>query len=430
VPPKGDLVKDMRGQFLAIMGSRILASLLQAINVILLARAVTPSDIGLTSAILGVCMVLFTVTDFGLSKLVIKTYACEDHGTVASALRLITLTTWTFGTLALLGGLGLSALGVFPVSLTVLILAVAIDRCVEYRLGVAIAANSKAIPSTSILLRRGAQFAVFLLLFTTGVPALWAYSLAQLLGAAAGYLQTTFVLRRLVTRVAARRPIREVLSKAFAFFVQNVTSVIGTLDTFLVSAFSGAHNAGLYAAASRGTSPLLLIPGTLSESVLPHASRATPSQARELGLRLVIVFLGILLLGGPVGFIVAEPLCTLVYGDAYRGAGLPLAILLLGLPFAILAGGLRSVLQGQGQENFVAKVGVAFSFAFVLAVAVGGAMYGAMGAAVASSTIMFAVNCLPLIVRVAQIHESPGEEEMILAPEPRVSVRGSGGRES
>jgi O-antigen/teichoic acid export membrane protein len=382
-----------------MVGARLAANVLQAVNVILLARAVSPSDIGLTSAIIGFCIVLFTVTDFGLSTLISKSYAHGDQVMVASALRYTTLTTWTFGTIAFAAGLGLSAVGVIPLSLSVLIMAVAVDRCVEFRLGVPIAADLKIVPSLSILLRRVTQLGVFLGFVGLGVPALWAYSTAHLLGALAGYLQTTIFLRRLVGKVRSRRPAREVFGKAFAFCVKNVSVQIQFLDSFLVSAVSGAHSAGLYAAASRVTSPLMLIPGTLAASVLPHAARSTPRQARDLGLRILLVLAVLLALGTPAGFILAEPVCALLYGDAYRSAGLPLAFLLVGIPFAIAAAALSAILQAQGDERFVAKVGVIFALAFVSAITSGSISGGATGAAI-GSTVVYLGNCLALIYRI------------------------------
>jgi O-antigen/teichoic acid export membrane protein len=394
----------VNAQFASILSARILANVLQAVNVIILARAVSPSEIGMTSAIIGFCMVLFTVTDFGLSTLISKSYAREDHLMVSSALRYTTITTWAFGILALAVGVGLSAGHVIPLSLTALILSVAIDRCVEYRLSVPIAADSKIIPSSSILLRRGVQFLVFVALVLGDVSALWAYALAQLIGACAGYLQSTYFLRSRVVRVDARLPWKTVFRNSFAFFINNVTAQISTLDTFLVSAFAGAHSAGLYAAASRVTSPLILIPGTLASTVLPPAARATPGQARKAGLRIAVLLPAVLLVVAPVGYFVAEPLCVLLYGEEYRAAGRALSVLVLGIPFAVLAAALSAVLQAQGHERFVAKVGIGFAFAFISAIAVGGHVHGAIGAAV-GGCLATAANCVPLVIRVFQLRD-------------------------
>jgi O-antigen/teichoic acid export membrane protein len=391
----------VNAQFASIIGARLAASLLQAANIILLARAVPPSDIGLTSAIIGFCMVLFTITDFGLSTLIIKSYAQGDHQMAASALHYVTLTTWAFGAIGLAAGLGLAAVGTIPLSLPWLILAVAIDRCVEFRLSVPIAADLKVVPSSSILIRRVTQLGVFIGFVGVGVPALWAYSMAQLLGAVAGYFQTTFFLRRLVGKASPRRPAREVFGKGFPFCVKNVSVQIQFLDSFLVTSFSGAHNGGLYAAASKVTNPLILIPGTLGQTVLPRAARGTPRKARDLGVRVMLVLALVLIFGAPVGFIIAEPVCALLYGDAYRSAGLPLAFLLVGIPFAIAAAALSAILQAQGDERFVAKVGVIFALVFVSAISIGGISGGPTGAAI-GSTLVYLGNCIPLIYRMSR----------------------------
>jgi O-antigen/teichoic acid export membrane protein len=253
----------------------------------------------------------------------------------------------------------------------------------------------------SILIRRGTQLGLYIGFVGGAVPPLWAYSISFLLGALAGYLQSTLFLHRLVGHESSRRPLREVFGKGFAFGVKNVSIQIQFLDSFLVSAFSGAHSAGLYAAASKVTSPLILIPGTLGASVLPHAARATPRQARKLGVRVVLVLAVVLILGAPVGFILAEPVCTLLYGNAYRGAGLPLAFLLVGIPFAIVAAALSAILQGQGDERFVAKLGVIFALAFVSAISIGAISGGPTGAAI-GSTAVYVANCIPLMYRMSR----------------------------
>lgn len=401
----------MNAQFASILSARILANVLQAVNVIVLARAVTPADIGMTSAIIGFCMVLFTVTDFGLSTLISKSFARDDHVMVASALRYTTITTWVFGLLAFVVGIGLSTVDVIPLALTVLILSVALDRCVEYRLSVPIAAESKSVPASSILLRRGFQFIAFVGFILGGVDALWAYALAQLSGALVGYLQSTYFLRNRVVPVTTRLPWRTVLRNSFAFFVNSVTAQISTLDTFLVSVFSGAHSAGLYAAASRVTSPLILIPGTLASTVLPPAARATAQQARRVGIRLIMLLPAVLLIAGPAGYFVAEPLCQLLYGAEYRPAGLTLTVLFIGIPFAVLAAALGAILQAQGSEQFVAKVGVGFAVAFVTAIGVGGHLYGSLGAATGGCAAM-ALNCIPLVVKVLRLPDSPELAEL------------------
>lgn len=247
---------------------------------------------------------------------------------------------------------------------------------------------------------------MFIGLVLGGVDALWAYALAQLIGALVGYLQSTYFLRGRVVKVKSRLPWRTVLKTSYAFLVSSVTAQISTLDTFLVSVFSGAHSAGLYAAASRVTSPLILIPGTLASTVLPPAARATASQARRVAVRLIVLLPVILLVAGPVGYFVAEPLCQLLYGAEYRPAGLTLTVLFIGIPFAVLAAALGAILQAQGQEQFVAKVGVGFALAFVTFIGVGSHGYESVGGAIGGCAAM-ALNCIPLVVRALRLQDPP-----------------------
>ncbi|MDF0530642.1 lipopolysaccharide biosynthesis protein [Tsukamurella sp. 8J] len=397
----------IRAQFATMLGSRITANLLQAVNVIVLARSVNPSEIGVTSAIIGVCMVLFTVTDLGVSTYTMKAHAQREERAVASALRVTTFTTWFFGLLALAGSVGLSGAGVIPLTLTPLVLSVAIDRCVEFRLGVPIAEDSLSIPASSILLRRFIQFAIFLILIPMSVTPLLAYSLAQLLGALAGYAQSRFFLRRSVHYAGHdfKSPFA-ILRESFHYFVSNVTTQIQLLDTFLVSACSGAKQAGLYAAAMRVTSPLVLIPGTLASAVLPPAARATPRQARSIALKLMALVPPVLLISIPGGFLLARPVCVLLYGEAYRDAALTLAIMLQGIPFAILAAAVAAVLQAQGEDRFVAKTGLVFALIFIAAVSGGALWYGSVGAAIGSA-LTAVCKCIPLGIRANRMGHGP-----------------------
>jgi O-antigen/teichoic acid export membrane protein len=93
--------------------------------------------------------------------------------------------------------------------------------------------------------------------------------------------------------------------------------------------------------------------------------------------------------------------CALLYGDAYRDAALPLAYLLVGIPFAIVASALSAILQAHGDERFVAKLGVIFTLAFVCAISIGAISGGPTGAAI-GSTVVYAGKCIPLMYRMSR----------------------------
>jgi O-antigen/teichoic acid export membrane protein len=85
----------------------------------------------------------------------------------------------------------------------------------------------------------------------------------------------------------------------------------------------------------------------------------------------------------------------------------------LGIPFAVLAAALSAVLQAQGDERFVAKVGIGFALTFISAIAIGGHLHGAVGAAI-GGCLATAANCIPLVVKVFRLREaSPSDTRQL-----------------
>lgn len=384
-------------QFTGMLAARVSANALQAINVIVLARAVTPDLVGVASAVIGLGMVVFTVTDLGASTYVMKQFAEMNMIGVRSGLRLINLSGWlacvgaTAIAFAVHGPLGL------PIAMLPLVASVAVDRLVEYRLAVPIAATSTAVPAVSIILRRSIQFIGFLLMWQLGTGAVAAYSLAQLIGALAGYVHSVrFLPRYLDTTAPAAVPIRTIVVQSFPYLVNNVAVHIQLLDTFLVTTLAGAYRGGMYSAAMRVTSPLLLIPGTLAAAVLPAATRATPYAVRSVARRLTLTNPLMVIMAAAGGTAFAEPVCVLLFGSEYAAAAAPLTLLLMTFPFALLAAALSAVLQARGDEVRVAGVGLIGAAAFIFAVGVGAWLHGAVGAA-AGGLAAVSAKCLPLI---------------------------------
>jgi O-antigen/teichoic acid export membrane protein len=77
------------GQFFWVSGGRVVAALIQAAIMLLLVRAVSPSEFGFFAAVYGVMTVAQTFFDFGLPTLVIRERARQSNaGIVTAALRL------------------------------------------------------------------------------------------------------------------------------------------------------------------------------------------------------------------------------------------------------------------------------------------------------------------------------------------------------
>ena len=229
----------------------------------------------------------------------------------------------------------------------------------------------------------------------TGVVA--AYSLSQLIGALAGYVHSMrFLPRYLDTSTPATVPIRTIVVQSFPYLVNNVSVHIQLLDTFLVTTLAGAFRGGMYSAAMRVTSPLLLIPGTLAAAVLPAATRATPYAARSVARRMTLAIPLMVIMAAAGGTAFAEPVCVLLFGAEYAAAAAPLTLLLMTFPFAVLAAALSAALQARGDQVRVARVGLVGAAAFILAVGAGAWIHGAVGAA-AGGLAAVSVKCLPLI---------------------------------
>ena len=368
----------MRAQFLVILISRGLGSVLQAAVLILLARAVPASTFGLVNAVIGIVGILLVVTGLGMSVYLPRARARGDTADVAAALRLNTLSNVVAG-LVLAGAIAIwTDRGGLPVALAVIGLSLALERNVDTVLGVPIADGDSRTPAVSMLLRRSVSLVVLLVGLRVGADPLWSYGAGLLAGAVAGQLHVRHVVD--VDHGAGRSPARVVLRQAWPFLVSNVTGQARTLDTAIVAATLTAASAGLYASASKLVQPLLLIPQTIGAVVTPHAARLAPLAARRLGVRMSLLFVAALVPIIPL-MLVAEQLIVVVMGPTYAGAGPALAWSLAGLPFMSLAASLGGLLQGQGAEKLVAVNGTVFGLLMFPAIVVGALSFGIAGAA-------------------------------------------------
>ncbi|QTE28899.1 oligosaccharide flippase family protein [Pengzhenrongella sicca] len=389
----------MRVQFLVILVSRGIGSLLQAAVLILLARAVPASVFGLVNAVIGIVGLVLVVTGLGMSTYVPRARALGRSADVAAALRLNTISNVVTG-LALAGAIvAWTSWGGLPVGLAIIGASLALERNVDTLLGVPIADGDSRTPAVSMLLRRSVSLAALLAGMWAGLEPLWAYGAGLLLGAVAGQLHVRHVLD--VDRTTGRSPTPDVLRQAWPFLVSNVTAQARTLDTAIVAATLSAASAGLYAAAAKLVQPLLLIPQTVGAVVTPHAARLEPRAARRLGLRLSAVFCASLAPIVPL-MLVAEPLVVFVMGDAYAGAGPALAWSLAGLPFMALAASLGGLLQGQGAERLVAVNGTVFGLLMIPAIAAGAASAG-IGGAAAGLGLSYLLRSAVLVRAVARL---------------------------
>lgn len=395
----------MRGQFAALLLSRGAASGFQALTVILLARWVGAETFGVVAIVTGVGMVLFTVSDWGLSSYIPRARARGDHGEVALGLRLNLLGNAAAG---LLFGVVLAlpaAAGALSPWLCLLPLALAADQFVEAGLTVAVADRAKRVVIVSITVRRSLTLAAMFALHALGVDPVAAYVVGQLASAAFGLAHVRADLRRRVSEPGPRPTAAAMYRALVPYVVANVSTASRTLDAALIGALASVQSAGLYSAAERLIRPFMLVGGAAAAVVLPHAARHPLAEGKRLGRVLVVSAVAALVpLGGLA--LASGPIVRLLFGDAFAGAAPMLAWGLCSLPFVSLASPLGGILQGQGHAGFVARNGMVFA-AVTLALIAGGAwQWGGTGAAAGVGAAYF-LKCLFLWTRLERAAAPP-----------------------
>ena len=128
--------------------------------------------------------------------------------------------------------------------------------------------------------------------------------------------------------------------------------------------------------------PLRILPKSLAVVLLPAAARGGPTELRATA-RLVTIA-GLVLSAGYLALVVAMPLgVPVILGSAYRPAVPTLQITCGGLACASSAALVSAVLQGQGHSHYVAVTAIVTTVTCLVGVVIGGATFGAVGAAAA-----------------------------------------------
>lgn len=143
--------------------------------------------------------------------------------------------------------------------------------------------------------------------------------------------------------------------------------------------------------------PLLLLPASLSQVILPAVARDR-SNVRRITKRVCGLFLGTYVVIVPVTFF-ARGLLDLLFGSPYGDGASILVWAMLGFPMLALSGPLAAILQGLGDEGFVALNGALFAVVALIAMVGGAIMFGPTGVA-AGMTIAYTLRTPVLVVRI------------------------------
>lgn len=380
-------------QVVILVGSRGLAAVLQSLSFMLLSRSVDLRTFGVIGVLTAIAGFALLVTDLGVTATLSRARAQHDHALVRGALRLNDVVTASsavvFGVVAGFAAQPGVALAILAISLTV-------ERNAETHLSVFYADGSRFVPAASILGRRLLMLAVFTVLLHFSAEGALAFAIAQLAGAVFSQ-----VLQRVTVAPVARSApllgIGTVFRGSWRFWASSVLNQVRILDSAVVGAFASVASAGLYAAAQKLVNPMLLLPASLSQVILPAVAR-DGSDARKITKRVCGLFLAAYVVIVPIAFFARE-LLSLLFGDPYGDAATILVWALLGFPMLALSGPLAAILQGLGEEGFVAVNGAVFAVV-ALAAMIGGAIaFGPTGVA-AGMAIAYTLRTPVLVIRI------------------------------
>lgn len=390
----------MNRQVLVLVGSRGGAAILQSLSFMLLSRAVDVGTFGVIGVLTALAGFTLLVTDLGITATLSRARARSDHGMVTGALRLNDLVTvWSavlFAGIASLAAAPHLALGLLAFSLT-------LERNAETHLSVFFADGSRVVPALSILGRRFLMLGVFAALLGVGANGAFAFAIAQLVGVTFSQsLQRSTVAR--VREPIASISVGAVLAGSWRFWASSVLNQVRVLDSAVVGLFASVASAGLYSAAQKLVNPMLLLPASLSQVILPAVARSG-SDAVRITRNVCLLLCSTYVVLIPLCFF-ASDLLQLLFGPPYGEAGPILVWALLGFPMLALSGPLAAILQGRHDEGFVAANGAVFAIVALAFMMIGALYEGPVGVA-AAMTICYTLRTPVLVLRIVRRHGRP-----------------------
>lgn len=374
-------------QLLTLTSARIVASVAQAVNFVLLARSSSPETFGITSALIGIAMFAVVLADLGVSTVVLRYGRQRNRRSarwVSSA-----FTTTSFQSVLLVVVLFALFCGITSSSAPIAFLGAlsiwsGFERWSETAICGYITQNRVARANLVSVAKRVAPVITQFVLLAVGVSGVPSFGWALLSAVVVGSL-CMIGHRPYESSGRLERPLNYPIRESMGFWISSTSSQSRELETPLVQAISGALAAGFYGLAYRLQRPIAMLAISMAQLTLPRVSAAERTVKREL----VSVWTGtgvcfaLTLLVLPF----LEPIMRLLVGDEYVGGLIVAQIgLLVAVPWAFSAP-LGAAMQGVGRSAEVAIIG-ACSAALSLAAVAGGALVGgAPGAIVACGAV-------------------------------------------
>ena len=372
-PPRSSLLT----QFLWLASGRVGGALLQAITLGLLARWLGPAHFGVVAGVLGGAQVSIAITDLGISASLLLIRSKDRTDPRIRSLLILNRRMSTVLLVAWPVILGVLA-AVTEDSSFLLLLGVAVwvaaEKNTETFLMVSLADGRTRVMLLSLGLRRILTAVVLTASVAAGLPVLLSYSIAL---ASSGLLGAAWTWRQIAGFLPHRNsePMWPLLRAALPFWLNSLAIHARSLDVVLVGLAASPAVAGIYAAPSRLSGPLGLLPSSLAQVLLPTAARAEPNSSRKVWSAVIAMTACTTLIYGALALVAGDILPRLL-GPGFAAAVSPLRILLVGLIFFAISSSLISILQARGDGSYVAAANLSVLALCLPLVAVGASAAG------------------------------------------------------
>ncbi len=325
------VVGRLRGQAVVLSGARIGAAVVSAFWLILAARTLTLSEYGDLAQVVSLSVVLTAASDLGLS-IILAHDAARDPTSSRLVLRAVVRARLLLGIPACLAmallyraaaaGPELAVVGIISISMLATMIHQSFSVCLR---GIGDVRPEAGNEFVSRLLVLGLGYATVL---AGGgvVGAVAVYALADVLSAVA---LTAYGRRRLPRPVAPRHVEISVHRVARLALIVVGMTIYARADLWLMGVLKGSVSVARYAAPYRLFEGSLLVASAFAALVPNAVARSQRGDLQRNVWRLAMVAVVLTSVAALVGFVIAEPMLRVLYGERYASTAPTLRILLV-----------------------------------------------------------------------------------------------------
>lgn len=363
-----------------VFAGTTLGQLAQLVLLTLLAHRTTVSQLGVLLAVIAVLSIVVDVVDFGTASRMVREGAAArvsdaeaaGYFTARTSIGVVAAAGTALAGLLIGGRVGTALLCLAPwVALRV--------ASQARRALLQMRSRFTAMAQTQLLDRVVSAVVGGAILLGDGRP-----EVALGIGYAAGSLASLVsgqLLDRMTLMSSQARPLSSYRGGS-SFGVTLVITDLAALDLVLLAKVAGAHEAGLFALASRVSIPATTMASSLAAVGLARLAaqpdhRAAWNLLRAGAQHAAALSTAVMVLG----IVLAGPVLRLLGGAEYDGAAVALRLVLAGCVLSVFSQLMLAFLQSRGFEAFAAAVLVPAIVVSLAGVAIGGSVAGASGAA-------------------------------------------------